>query len=56
MKYNHNLIYMGILMGKGQRKFQEEYEDIAQGNGGTIRDSPNLKEKSQHGHLNANMV
>ena len=37
-------------MGKIQHKFQEEYEALAQGHGETIRDSPNLKEKSQHGN------
>ena len=37
-------------MGDGQHKVQEEYEALTQGHGGTIRDSPNLKEKSEHGH------
>ena len=37
-------------MGFGQHKVQEEYEALSQGDGGTISDSPNLKEKSQHGH------
>ena len=50
MKCNHNLIYKGVIVGKGQHKFQEEYEPISQGHGGTIRDSLNLKDKYQHGH------
>ena len=43
-------IYKGVPMGNGQHKVQEEYEALAQGHGGTIRDSPNLKHKYQHGH------
>ena len=35
--------------GHGQHKVQEEYESLAQGHGGTIRGSLNLKEKYQHG-------
>ena len=43
-------IYKGVPMGRRKHKFQEEYEALSQGHGRTIRDSPNLKEKSQHGH------
>ena len=50
MKCNYNLIYKGVPVGNGQYKVQEEYEALAQRHGETIRDSPNLKEKSQHGH------
>ena len=49
-------IYKGVPMGNGQHKVQEEYEALAQGHGGTIRDSPNLKEKSQHGYQMINRV
>ena len=41
---------MGVPVRDGQHKVQEEYEALSQRHGGTIRDSPNLKEKSQHGH------
>ena len=39
MKCNHNLIYKGLPMGNDQHKVQEEYEALAQGHGGTTRDS-----------------
>ena len=55
MKYNHNLIYKGFPVGNSQHKVQEEYEALSQGHGETIRDSPNLKEKSQHGHQMQNV-
>ena len=32
-------IYKGVPIEKGQHKVQEEYEDLAQGHGGTTRDS-----------------
>ena len=56
MNYNHNLIYKGVPMGNGQHKVQEEYEALAQGHGETIRDSPNLKELSQHGRRMQNEI
>ena len=37
-------------MENGKHKVQEGYEALAQGHGGTIRDSPYLMEKYQHGH------
>ena len=43
-------------MGNDQHKVQEEYEALAQGHGRTIRDSLNLKEKSQHGHQMQNWI
>ena len=49
MKCNYNLIYKGVPVGNDNHKFQDDYETLAQGHGGTIRDSPNLKEKAQHG-------
>ena len=36
-------IYKGIPMGKIQHKFQEEYEALAQGHGGTKKGLPQPK-------------
>ena len=49
-------IYKGVRMGKIQHKFQEEYESLPQGHGGTKKDSNNLKEVSQHGHQMQNRI
>ena len=43
-------IYKGVPMGKIQHKFQEEYEALAQGHGGTKGGLPDLREDSQHGY------
>ena len=56
MKCNYNLIYKGILVGYGQHKVQEGYEDLSQGHDRTIRDSLNLKDKYQHGYKIGNMI
>ena len=39
MKCNYNLIYKGVPVEDGRHKVQEEYEALAQGHGGTKRDS-----------------
>ena len=36
-------IYKGVHMGKSQHKFQEEYESLAQGYGGTKKGLPKPK-------------
>ena len=36
-------IYKGVPMGKSQHKFQEEYEALAQGHGGTKKGLPKPK-------------
>ena len=36
-------IYKGVPMGKIQHKFQEEYEALAQGNGGSKKGLPQPK-------------
>ena len=36
-------IYKGVPMGKIQHKFQEEYESLSQGHGGTKKGLPQLK-------------
>ena len=41
MKCNHNLTHKGVPMGNDQHKVKNEYEALAQGNGGTKRDSQN---------------
>ena len=37
------MIYKGVLVGNGQHKFQEEYEALAQGHGGTKEGPPQPK-------------
>ena len=50
MKFNHKLIYKGVDVGNDHHKFQEEYEALTQGHGGTKGGLPDLREDSQHGY------
>ena len=43
MKCNYNLIYTREFRENGQHKVQEEYEALAQGNGGTKKGLPQPK-------------
>ena len=43
-------IYKGVPGENGQHKFQEEYEALAQGHGGTKGGLLDLREDSHHGY------
>ena len=46
----HSQLDMRESWGNGQHKFQEEYEALAQGHGGTKKGLLDLREDSQHGY------